>query len=155
MKLNTYDHTPRSQTSQSISAPVIITAVFMYGIVGLLVCFYFCKCQWFLGIVIILAASLATAMVLIAKKDVEKSYIEIIGNDIHIVDYPLGFKKEKQIAFSDITSAEICHAYSPKVKGCHFSTAADHFIVFFKGEKYLFKIICLPETKEVFKQYIR
>jgi hypothetical protein len=155
LKLNTYDHTPRPKKGKPISVSVIIAAVFIYGIVGLLAFGYFYDSQWLLGIVVILAAILATTMVLTAKKDVEKSYIEIIGDYIHIVDYPLGIKKEKRIAFSDITSAEICHAYSPKTKGCRFSTAADHFVVFYNGKKYLFKIICLPETKEVFKQYLQ
>ena len=155
MKLNTYDHTPRPERNNSISAPVIIAVVILYGIVGLSAFVYFRESQWPLGIVVIFAAILATTMVLTAKKDIEESYVEILGDNIHIVDYPLGIKREKQFKFSDITSAEICHAYSPKTKGCHFSTAADHFIVFYNGKKYLFKIICLPETKEVFKQYLQ
>ena len=155
MKLNTYDHTPRPERNKSISASLIIAVVFLYGIVGQSAFVYFRESQWFLGIVIILAAILATTMVLTAKKDIEESYVEILGDSIHIVDYPLGIKKEKQFKFSDITSAEICHAYSSKTKGCHFSTAADHFIVFFSGKKYLFKIVCLPETKEIFSQFIQ
>ena len=155
MNLNTYDHTPRPERDNSISAPVIIAVVILYGIVGLSAFVYFRESQWFLGIVIILAAILTTIMVLTAKKDIEESYVEILGDSIHIVDYPLGIKKEKQIAFSDITSAEICHAYSSKTKGCRFSTAADHFIVFFSDKKYLFKIVFLPETKEIFSQFIQ
>ena len=155
LKLNTYDHTPRPKKGKPISVSVIISVAFIYGLVGLLTAICFHNSQWILGIVLILAAVLVTAMVLTAKKDVEKSYIEIIGDDIHIVDYPLGIKKEKRIAFSDITSAEICHAYSPKTKGCRFSTAAEHFIVFYNGKKYLFKLICLPETEEIFKQYLQ
>ena len=154
MKLNTYDHTPRPKRGKPISVSVIIATVFIYGIVGLLAAIYFHDSQWILGIVIILAAIFVTTMVLAAKKDIEESYVEILGDNIHIVDYPLGIKREKRIKFSDITSAEICHAYSSKTKGCHFSTAADHFIVFFSGKKYLFKIICLPETKEIFGQFI-
>ena len=154
LKLNTYDHTPRPKRGKPISVSVIIAA-FIYGIVGLLAAIYFHDSQWFLGIVVILSAIFATAMVLAAKKDIEESYVEILGNSIHIVDYPLGIKKEKRFKFSDITSAEICHAYSPKTKGCHFSTAADHFIVFFSSKKYLFKIVCLPETKEIFSQFIQ
>ena len=155
LKLNTYDYTPRPQKSNSISVSVIVAAALLYGIVGFLAYIHFCDCQWLLGIVVILAAVFTTIMVFAAKKDIENSYIEIVENDIYIVDYPLGIKKEKRITFSDITSAEICHAYSSKTKGCRFSTAADHFIVFYNGKKYLFKIICLPETKEVFKQYLQ
>ena len=155
MKLNTYDHTPRHEQNKPISAWVIIAAAFLYGIVGLLAFSYFRGSQWLLGVLIILDAILVTAMVIVAKKDIEESYVEILGDNIHVVDYPLGIKREKQFKFSDITSAEICHAYSSKTKGCRFSTAADHFIVFFSGKKYLFKIICLPETKEIFGQFIR
>ena len=155
MKLNTYDHTPRPERNKPISAWVIIAAAFLYEIVGLLAFGYFRGSQWPLGILIILDAILVTVMLLGAKKDIEESYVEILGDNIHIVDYPFGIKREKQFKFSDITSAEICHAYSSKTKGCHFSTAADHFIVFFSGKKYLFKIICLPETKEIFSQFIQ
>ena len=76
-----------------MSVSVILAAVFIYGIVGLLAFVYFYDSQWLLGIVVILAAILATTMVLTAKKDIEESYVEILGDSIHIVDYPLGIKK--------------------------------------------------------------
>jgi hypothetical protein len=155
LKLNTYDHTPRPQKGKTISVSVMIAAAFIYGIVGLLAAIYFHSSQWFLGLVVILIAMLTTAMVLAAKKDIEESYVELLGDDIHIVDYPLGIKKEKRITSSDITSAEICHAYSPKTKGYRFSPAGEYYIVFYNGKKYLFKIIYLPETKEIFKPYIK
>ena len=88
-------------------------------------------------------------------KDIENAYIEIKENEIIVVDYYWGVKKEKHISFSDITSAEICIGYSHKVKGYRWSFAGMRYIVFKKDKKYLFKIIYLPETEEIFKQYLQ
>ena len=74
---------------------------------------------------------------------------------IYVVDYYWGIKKEKHISRSDITSAEICIGYSCKVKGYRFSFGGMRYIVFRNNKKYLFKIIYLPETEEIFKQYLQ
>ena len=92
---------------------------------------------------------------LIPFKDMEKAYIEIKENKIHVVDYYCGIKKEKLFSFSDITSAEICIGNSLKVKGYRISEMGIQYIVFRNGKKYLFKIIHLPETEEIFKQYLQ
>lgn len=152
MILNTYDRTPTSENNKSIPVSFIICAIVLYGIVGFAV---FVSNHCVIRITVILVTVLMTAVVLLAKRDTERSCIGITGNEIIVTDYVLGIKKEKRISRSDITSAEICHAYSPKIKGYRFSPAGEHFIVFFCGKKYLFKIIHLPETEEIFKQYIQ
>ena len=73
----------------------------------------------------------------------------------YVVDYYWGVKKEKHISFSDITSAEICIGYSHTVKGYRLNFAGMRYVVFKKGNRYLFKIIYLPETEEIFKQYLQ
>ena len=95
-----------------------------------------------------------TAVILIHIKDIEKAYIEIKDNEIYVVDYYWGVKKEKCFSFSDITSAEICIGYSHKVKGYRLSFTGMRYIVFKKDNRYLFKIIYLPETEEIFNQYL-
>ena len=82
----------------------------------------------------------------------EKAYIEIKGNDIYVVDYYYGIKKEKHFFVSDITAAEILSGRSFKVKGFRIQQCS--YIVLKKEKKYLFKIICLPETKELFQKYL-
>ena len=90
-----------------------------------------------------------TAIILIHIKD-----IEIKENEIYVVDYYWGVKKEKHISYTDITSTEICIGYSHKVKAYRLSFAGMRYIVFKKDNKYLFKIIYLPETEQIFKQYL-
>ena len=107
------------------------------------------------SIFVILIPIALTAIILLHIKDMEKAYVEIKEDVIYVVDYYWGIKKEKHISRSDITSAEICIGYSHKVKGYRFSFAGMRYIVFRNNKKYLFKIIYLPETKEIFKQYLQ
>ncbi len=152
MILNTYGRTPTSENDKPITVSFIICAIVLYGIVGFAA---FVSNHSIISITIILVTVLVTAVVVLAKRDIERSCIAITEDAIFVTDYILGIKKEKRISCSDITSAEICHAYSPKIKGYRFSPAGEHFIVFYCGKKYLFKIIHLPETEEIFKQYIQ
>ena len=156
MKLNTHDHTPRPKNSKFIKALFLICAILVYSIFGLLsfACFYYAK-SIVGGILVILIPILMTTIILTHIKDIERAYVEIDENEIHVVDYYWGIKKEKHISFSDITSAEICIGYSRKVKGYRLSIAGMRYIVFKRDNTYLFKIIYLPETEENFKQYLR
>ncbi len=156
MKLNTHDRTPRPKNSILIKGLFVLCGVLMYGIFGLVsfACFYYAK-SIVGGILVILVPILMTAIIFTHIKDIERAYVEIIENEIYVVDYYWGVKKEKHISFSDITSAEICLGYSHKVKGYRLCFAGMRYIVFKKDNKYLFKIICLPETEEIFKQYLQ
>ncbi|MBO5395469.1 MAG: hypothetical protein J6A97_01160 [Clostridia bacterium] len=102
---------------------------------------------------LILFPLLLTAIVLIQIKDFEKAYIEIRENEIFVADYYWGIKKEKHISFSDITSAEIYPGSSFRVKGVRMPMIP--YIVFRNHKNYLFKIIYLPETEEIFKKYLQ
>jgi len=125
----------------------------MFGLMSF-ACFYYAQSA-IGGISVILIPVLLTAMILIPIHDMEKAYVEIKDNGIDAVDYYWGIKKEKHISFSDITSAEIHTGYSNKVKGFRFCIAGIRYIVFRQDKEYLFKIIYLPETEEIFKQYIQ
>ena len=155
MKLNTYDRTPRPKNSKLIKGLFVLCGVLMYSIFGLVsfACFYYAQ-SFISGISVILIPILLTAVILIHIKDIEKAYIEIKDNEIYVVDYYWGVKKEKCFSFSDITSAEICIGYSHKVKGYRLSFTGMRYIVFKKDNRYLFKIIYLPETEEIFNQYL-
>ena len=156
MKLNTHDRTPRPENSILIKGLFVLCGVLMYGIFGLVsfACFYYAK-SIVGGILVILAPFLMTAIILTHIKDIERAYIEIKENEIYVVDYYWGIKKEKHFFFSDITSAEVYFGYSHKVKGYRLSLAGMRYIVFKKDNKYLFKIIYLPETEEIFKRYLQ
>ena len=156
MKLNTHDRTPRPENSKLIKGLFVLCGVLMYSIFGLVAfaCFYYAK-NIVGGISVILIPILMTAIILTHIKDIERAYVELDENEIHVVDYYWGIKKEKTLSFSDITSAEIFSGYSHKVKGSRLSIAGMRYIVFLKDKKYLFKIIYLPETEEIFERYIR
>ena len=156
MKLNTHDRTPRPENSKLIKGLFVLCSILIYSIFGLgaFACFYYAQC-FIGGISVILIPVLLTAIILIHIKDIENAYIEIKENEILVVDYYWGVKKEKHISFSDITSAEICIGYSSKVKGYRLSFVGMRYIVFKKDKKYLFKIISLPETEEIFKPYLQ
>ena len=155
MKLNTHAPTPRPQNSNFIKALFLICAILIYSIFGLgaFACFYYAN-SIAGGILVIMIPVLMTAIIFTHIKDIERAYVEIQGNEIYVVDYYWGIKKEHRFSFSDITSAEICIGYSHKVKGYRLSFAGMRYIVFKKGNKYLFKVIYLPETEEIFKQYL-
>ena len=156
MKLNTHDRTPRPENSKLIKGLFVLCGVLMYSIFGMgsFACFYYAK-SIVGGIFIILIPVLMAALILTHIKDMERAYVEINENEIHIVDYYWGIKQEKHFSFSDITSAEICIGYSHKVKGYRLSSAGMRYIVFKKDNRYLFKIIYIPETEEIFKKYLQ
>ena len=154
MKLNTHDRTPRIKNNNKFVIFMFCVCAFLFCLIFSIVafcCIYYAK-NVFAGVLVLLIPVLLTVWIFLSIKDLEKAYIEIKGNDIYVIDYYYGIKKEKYFLVSDITSAEILSGSSFKVKGLriqHFS-----YIVFKNNKKYLFKIICLPETKDVFKKYL-
>ena len=158
MKLNTHDRTPRPKPLKSKLEIVLwsMLAVSICGMCGITIFAGFAYAETPLaGVFLILLYAAMAIMIRIPIKDIEKAYVEINANNIHVVDYYCGIKKEKLFSFSDITSAEICIGYSLKVKGYRISEMGIQYIVFRNGKKYLFKIIHLPETEEIFKQYLQ
>ena len=90
----------------------------------------------------------------ITIKDIVNAYIDIDESSIHVVDYYFGIKKEQIFSFSDITSAEIVLGFSHRVKGYRVSAMGTRYIVLKKDNKYLFKVIHLPETENIFKEFL-
>ena len=156
MRLNTHDRTPRPKNSRLVKELLVMCGILIFGIfaLGAFACFYYAN-SIVGGMLVIMIPVLMTAIILTHIKDMEKAYIEIIDDKISVVDYYWGVKKEKHFALSDITSAEICTGYSHKVKGYRFSFSGMRYIIFKNDDKYLFKIIALPETADIFKEYIR
>lgn len=107
--------------------------------------------------VIILAPFLIlTVLFLVTQRDMEKAYVEINNDKIRVVDYYLGIKKEKSFSIQDTAHAEIIIGYSMRVHGYRYSMSGCSYIVFRdNGGKYLFKVICVPETKQFFDKYLK
>ena len=156
MKLNTHDPTPGLESNKLLKGLFVFYGVLVYILFGLVsfACFYYAQ-SFIGGISVILIPIFMTTIILTYIKDMGRAYVEIDENEIHIVDYYWGIKKEKHFTFSDITSAEICIGYSHKVKGYRLSFLGMRYIIFKNDNNYLFKIIALPETEKFFKKYIR
>lgn len=155
MRFNTHSQTVPSQLPKFLIAMFCVGVGLMYFIflLGAFACFYYAK-NVFCGILMILIPIALTTWYCITTKDVINAYIEIDENSICVVDYYFGIKKQKMYLFSDITSAEIVHGYSHRVKGYRFSAMGTRYIVLKKDNKYLFKVIYLPETASVFKDFL-
>lgn len=154
MRLNTHARTPRTKTSTLIKILFAVCALGYYVIFGLVAfaCFYYAQSMIGGFFVIFLVLSL-TLLCLIPIFDMRKAYVEFDKDSVRVVDYYLGIRKEKQIPLGNITSAEIYPGYSHKVKEYRIS-AGMRYIVFKNNNKYLFKILYLPETEQLLKQYI-
>lgn len=154
MKLNTHDRTPRIKYNNKFVFIMFGVCAFLLYLIFVMVafcCFYYAG-SISGGLLVLLIPVLLTVWIVLSVKDFEKAYIEINGNDIYVIDYYYGIKKEKHFLVSDITVAEILSGRSFKVKGWRIQQFS--YIVFKNNKKYLFKIICLPETKAIFEKYL-
>ncbi len=106
-----------------------------------------------LALFLILFLPCILACLWIMSKDMSKAYIELQGDRVCVVDYYLGFKKERLFSLSQITSAELCIAFSHKVRGYRHYGAVE-YIVFRNGKEYLFKLLHTPASAEVFRPYL-
>lgn len=153
MRFNTHDRTPRPEIKKSIK---IIFAVILGLLFGVSLCLIVIAC---LSIDFILPiAIIATLIILLVifLNDIQKEYIEIIDNKITVVNYNFNVKKEKNFLLSDIAYAEILITSSPRVRGKRINMAGISYIVFRdKNDKYMFKVLCTPESKHFFANYIK
>ena len=106
--------------------------------------------------VVILTPVLVLALLIaVSQKDMDRAFIKIVDDVITVTDYYFGVKKEKTFSMCDIETAEILSGYSIRVRGYRYSNANCTYIVFRgNGGKYMFKVICVPETKEFFGKYL-
>lgn len=157
MKLNTHDRTPKTTTTKMTKILFLICGALTYSIflLGAFACVFYGD-SLIGGVSLILLPVALTIYALIPIRDMGKAYVEITEDTIHVVDYYVGIKREKEVLLSDIETAEIVLGYSHKVRGYRWGVAGISYIVF-KGEKkrYLFKIICTPENKKIFQEYIK
>lgn len=155
VRLNTHEPTPIPKIGKLVLCLFVLSSILIYGMfifIAFLYAFY--ENDLRTAIFVISMPVIFTIILFIKFKDIRKAYVEIDGDTIHVVDYYFGIEKEKYFSRSDITSTEIVSPYSFQAKGYRIGVGGTTYIIFRKEKKYLFKIICLPETKEIFKQYI-
>ena len=107
-------------------------------------------------LIIFIPIVLVALIAVITITDMNKAYVEINGDNITVVDYYLGFKKEKSFTLQEIKKAKITIGFSFAVKGYRYSQMGMTYIVF-KNEKnkYMFKVLNCYETKDFFEKYFQ
>ena len=156
MRFNTHNRTPKIETKQSVKIMLTIT----FGLIISLFLFMAIVSSLYIDSVmpaiVILTPVLVLAMLIaISQKDMDRACDEIVDDVITVTDYYFGIKNEKTFSMREIDTAEILIGSSMRVRGYRYSNAGCTYIVFRgNGGKYMFKVICVPETKEFFGKYL-
>ena len=156
MRFHTHNRTPKIKMPKL----VLLMCIAAYGLLLALFVFTAIVCSIYANsvdpaVLILTPVLILTALFLIMQKDMERAYIEINDDTIRAVDYYFGMKKEKSFLIQDIANAQIVHGYSMRVHGYRYSMCGSTYIVFRDSiGKYLFKVLCVPETKQFFDNYI-
>lgn len=157
MKLNTHNRTPKEKNGKMIKVLLAIGIGMAYGIFLLcaFACIYYADAVG-AGMLMVLLPIVLLLCIWIQISDMNKAYVEILKDKIHVVDYYMGFKVEKRFSVGEIASVEIAKGYSHKMRGYRWGMAGISYIVFKDCEKrYLFKIIYAPEIQDIFEGYMR
>ena len=156
MRFNTHDQTPRRQSSKQLKIMFAVSLSF----VGACLLFFAVVCSYYAksilpALIILLAPGIPIALFFVTNRDMNMAYVEIMDQEIHVVDYYFGVKKEKMFLTSDIKTAESYWGGSLRIKGYRWHFGGMHYIVFRDGDgKYLFKILDLPETRDAFSAFV-
>ncbi len=156
MKFNTHNKMPKSETSKSVKIllGISVSMVLALLIFASIVCSLYTS-NFLPAILILTPICLLISLLCITQKDMDKAYVEITDNTISVVDYYFGIQKKKTFTIQDIAFAEIIIGYSIHNCGYRYSNIGCTYIVFRDNRgKYLFKVICVPETEEFFANYI-
>ncbi len=153
MKLYTYSITPKPKTSKLFKVLLLIVflgvfVIFALGAFG----FIFHENNIVVGIMILLLFFVMSAVAGIISSDCDRSYIEIDGDNIRVVDYYFGIAKTKHFSKCEVHSYEVVSGNSMKLRGPRLSKGYVKYIVFRdKNNEYLFKIFYHDKNKEALK----
>ena len=80
------------------------------------------------------------------REQITVNNIEISKEEVTVIEYPLGRKTVKHIAYGQIDHAKLIRPYSLELRGPRIKDVGIPYIVFFdKNGKQLFKILAYPE----------
>ena len=156
MRFNTHDRTPKIKTNKTLK--IMLAIGFSMPIALLL--FIAIVCSLYISSVMPAVLALAPVVMLamliaVTQKDMDQAFVEIVDDVITVTDYYFGIKKCKIFQLHDIATAEILSGTSMRVRGYRYSNAGCSYIVFRNCEgKYMFKVLCVPETKRFFESFI-
>ena len=156
MRFNTHDRTPKSETKKSVKIMLTIG----FELIISLFLFMAIVCSLYINsvmpaVVILTPVLVLAILIAVSQKDMDRAFIEIVDDVITVTDYYFGIKNEKTFSMREIDTAEILIGFSTRVHGYRYSNAGCTYIVFRgTGGKYMFKVICVPETKQFFGKYL-
>ena len=156
MRFNTHNRTPKIETKKSVKIMLTIG----FGLIISFLLFMAIVCSLYINsvipaVVILVPVLVLAILIVITQKDMDRAYVEILDDVVVVADYYFGVKKEKTFSMCEIETAEILIGYSIRVRGYRYSNAGCTYIVFRgNGGKYMFKVICVPETKQFFSKYL-
>ena len=156
MKLYTHSEIPRKKTPKIVKFLLFICTIFASAMfIGLSLILIINK-NIFEGILILSIFSVLITVCIFCFTDMVKAYVELLDDKIIVVDYYFGIKKIKCFSKDQIFSYKIVQSYSMEIRGYRLYTLLGQYIPYIvfkdKNDKYLFKIICLEQTKEAFKE---
>ena len=157
MIFNTHNRTPKIQTNKMLKIMLIscwsfMAAFFLFFAIATSVM----RQSILPAVIILIPITLIAVFAIIITIDMNKAYVQIDGESIIAVDYYFFLRKEKCFTINEIKTAEIALGYSFRVRGYRYSMMGFSYIVFRNADnKYLFKIINCPETKEYFCKYFQ
>ena len=155
MLFNTHSRTPKIKTGKALKALLIFSYSFVIALFLLLSTTLSLISQSIVpALIILIPVAFIAAFVIVSTIDMNKAYIQIDGDNIIVVDYYFFSRKEKCFTIDEIKKAEITRGCSFRVRGYRYSMMNFSYIIFRnKNNKYLFKVICSPETYAFFGQY--
>jgi len=156
MRFNTHDRTPRTQTPRRLKA----LWVCCFGGMGLFFGFIAVVCSVSVGsilpaVIILMPMLLLAGWVWIIHKDMERASVEVVGETVTVTDYCFGRKKERVFPLETLASAEILPPGSLRIRGYRQNFACNYLVFYDAGGRYLFKLLCVPETVHFFGAYIQ
>ena len=156
MRFNTHSRTPKIETKKSLKIMLTIS----FGLIISLFLFMAIVCSLYINsimpaVLILIPVLVLAILIAVSQKDMDRAFIEIVDDVVTATDYYFGIKNEKTFSMCEIDTAEILIGYSIRVRGYRYSNAGCTYIVFRgNGGKYMFKVICVPETKQFFSKYL-
>ena len=157
MIFNTHDRTPKIKANKTLKIMLVLCwslmgAFFLFLAIATSIMSH----SILPALIILIPTTLIVTFVIVTILDMKKAYVQIDGENITVVDYYWLSKKEKSFTFDEIKTTEIALGYSFRVRGYRYSMMEFSYIVFRNADnKYLFKIINSPETKEYFCKYFQ
>ena len=157
MIFNTHNRTPKIKTKKTLK----IMLISCWSFIGAILLFFVIATSVISrsilpAVVVLIPIALMVMLSIVTTLDMKKACVQIDGENIIVVDYYLFSRKEKCFTFDEIKTAEIALGYSFCVRGYRYSEMGFSYIVFRNADnKYLFKIINCPETKEYFSKYFQ